>query len=137
MSRCVSTVDYASLVDLLRARALCQSDQMAATFLVDGERGEIALTYAGLDEPRAPSPLVCKSLSCRASARCCSIRRASTISPRSSAVCTLVSSPCRPIRPTWARLDRTLPRLRAIMRGCSAGGRADDLTLCRHGGHAF
>ncbi len=39
----------ATLVDLLRQRALYQPDQLAYTFLLDGESEEISLTYRELD----------------------------------------------------------------------------------------
>jgi amino acid adenylation domain-containing protein len=40
----------ATLVELLRRRALSQPDRVAYTFLVDGESSEASLTYAELDE---------------------------------------------------------------------------------------
>lgn len=40
---------FETLVDLLRLRALEQPDQSAYTFLTDGEREEVHLTYAELD----------------------------------------------------------------------------------------
>lgn len=43
------TVEFATLVELLRWRALHQPDQPAYTFLVDGETEEAHLTYGELD----------------------------------------------------------------------------------------
>jgi acyl transferase domain-containing protein/acyl-CoA synthetase (AMP-forming)/AMP-acid ligase II/NADPH:quinone reductase-like Zn-dependent oxidoreductase/NAD(P)-dependent dehydrogenase (short-subunit alcohol dehydrogenase family)/acyl carrier protein len=40
----------ATLVELLSWRALCQPHRVAYTFLVDGEREEVSLTYRELDE---------------------------------------------------------------------------------------
>ncbi|MBI1924463.1 hypothetical protein HYR99_09445 [Candidatus Poribacteria bacterium] len=45
-----STFNPATLVDLLRFRALHQPDQRAYTFLVDGETEEVHLTYRELDQ---------------------------------------------------------------------------------------
>jgi len=42
--------DCATLVDLLRARALNQPGKRAYTFLADGETEEVSLTYAELDQ---------------------------------------------------------------------------------------
>jgi acyl-CoA synthetase (AMP-forming)/AMP-acid ligase II len=115
MSRCVSTVGYASLVDLLRARALCQSDRMAGTFLVDGERGEISLTYAGLDERARAIAARLQELELQG-------QRALLLYPPGldyiaaffgCLYAGVIAVPAYP--PDLARLDRTLPRLRAIM----------------------
>ncbi|MBW4636526.1 MAG: AMP-binding protein [Iphinoe sp. HA4291-MV1] len=46
----VSTLGEATLVDLLRKRALQQPRQVAYTFLVDGETEEVSLTYQELDQ---------------------------------------------------------------------------------------
>src|SRR5438128_10205543 len=43
------TVDFATLVELLRWRALRQPDRRAYTFLLDGETTEAHLTYTDLD----------------------------------------------------------------------------------------
>ena len=44
------TTDCNTLVDILRVRASHQADQRAYTFLLDGEREEVHLTYAELDQ---------------------------------------------------------------------------------------
>lgn len=46
----VSTLREATLVDLLRKRALQQQSQVAYTFLVDGKTEEVSLTYQVLDQ---------------------------------------------------------------------------------------
>ncbi|MBW4635047.1 MAG: amino acid adenylation domain-containing protein [Iphinoe sp. HA4291-MV1] len=46
----VSTLGEATLVDLLRKRALQQQSQVAYTFLVDGETQEVSLSYKELDQ---------------------------------------------------------------------------------------
>ncbi|WP_414582888.1 hypothetical protein [Scytonema sp. PCC 10023] len=46
----VATFSEATLVDLLRKRALQQPRQVAYTFLVDGEAQEVSLTYQALDQ---------------------------------------------------------------------------------------
>lgn len=46
---CEPTVEFSTLVELLRWRALHQPEQPAYTFLVDGETQEIHLTYGELD----------------------------------------------------------------------------------------
>src|SRR5262245_4858117 len=43
------TTETSTLVDLLRWRALHQSDRRAYTFLMDGETDEVPLTYGELD----------------------------------------------------------------------------------------
>jgi len=45
----MSNHNFSSLVDLLCNRALHQPDQIAFTFLKDGETEEISLTYGELD----------------------------------------------------------------------------------------
>ncbi len=42
--------DFSSLVEILRWRAVHQSDQEACTFLLDGETEEVCLTYRELDQ---------------------------------------------------------------------------------------
>jgi acyl-CoA synthetase (AMP-forming)/AMP-acid ligase II/acyl carrier protein len=44
------SLSEATLVDLLRKRALQQQSQIAYTFLVDGETQEVSLTYQALDQ---------------------------------------------------------------------------------------
>src|SRR5260370_42384270 len=44
-----SSTSTATLVDLLRYRAVVQPDQTAYTFLLDGELAEVGLSYAELD----------------------------------------------------------------------------------------
>lgn len=117
MSRDISepTVDYASLVDLLRTRAVCQPDRIACTFLVDGEHEEISLTYGSLDE-RA------RAIAARLQQLELAGQRALLLYPPGldyiaaffgCVYAGVVAVPAYP--PDLARLDRTLPRLRAIM----------------------
>ena len=44
-----SSFDSASLLELSRRRAESQPEELAYTFLADGETEEARLTYAGLD----------------------------------------------------------------------------------------
>jgi hypothetical protein len=75
-------VEFSTLVDLLRWRAMHQPDQPAYTFLSDGDAAAVRLSYAELDR---------QSFSTRQRqepGRCCSTRRDWILSPRSSAVYT-------------------------------------------------
>lgn len=46
----IKNVHYSTLVDIIRSRALEQPGKQAFTFLVDGEKEEVSLTYKELDE---------------------------------------------------------------------------------------
>jgi acyl-CoA synthetase (AMP-forming)/AMP-acid ligase II len=103
-----------TLVEILRWRALHQPDRLAYTFLLDGETEEVHLTYAELDR-RA-----------RAIAACLKIREASqgrallVYPPGLEFIAAffgclyagVVAIPMNP--PHSPRLDRSLPKLRAI-----------------------
>ena len=50
VARSLNRFTPTTLVELLRWRASLQPEEVAYIYLVDGERQEISLTYAGLDE---------------------------------------------------------------------------------------
>ncbi|MEI2580372.1 AMP-binding protein [Scytonema sp. PRP1] len=58
----VPTFSEATLVDLLRKRALQQPRQVAYTFLVDGEAQEVSLTYQALDQKARSLAAVLQSM---------------------------------------------------------------------------
>ncbi|BBD70078.1 amino acid adenylation domain-containing protein [Nostoc commune NIES-4072] len=53
---------FTTLVDLLRDKALNQSSQLAFTFLVDGEKEEVSLTYQELDQKAKAIAVVLQSM---------------------------------------------------------------------------
>ena len=64
-----------TLWSLLRHRARCQPDDIAFTYLVDGENEQVHLTYRELDrQARAIGAWLESHGSGRASGRCCCIR---------------------------------------------------------------
>jgi acyl-CoA synthetase (AMP-forming)/AMP-acid ligase II len=117
MNSCIAepTIEHASLVALLRMRASCQAYQRACTFLVDGEREEIHLTYGELD---ARARAIAAWLQQRGLAG----QRALLLYPPGldyiaaffgCLYAGVIAVPAYP--PDLARIDRTLPRLRAIV----------------------
>src|SRR3954471_2135476 len=106
--------ESATLVDLLRWRALHQFDRRAYTFLVDGETDEIGLTYGELDRQARAIAAMLQRVAAPGD-------RALLLYPPGPEYIAaffgclyagVVAVPAYPPNP--ARLDRTLPRLRAI-----------------------
>jgi acyl-CoA synthetase (AMP-forming)/AMP-acid ligase II len=117
MSSCIvePTVEHASLVALLRMRAACQANQRACAFLVDGEREEIHLTYGELDA-RARAIAAWLQQRGLAGQRALLLYRPGLDYIAAFFGCLyagVVAVPAYP--PDLARMDRTLPRLRAIV----------------------
>jgi acyl-CoA synthetase (AMP-forming)/AMP-acid ligase II len=109
------TVDQASLVALLRGRATSQTEQRACTFLADGECEELHLTYGELD---AHARTIAAWLQQHGLAG----QRALLLYPPGldyiaaffgCLYAGVIAVPAYP--PDLARMDRTLPRLRAIV----------------------
>jgi len=109
-----------TLLHTLRERAAERGDALAFTFLVDGERREQQLTYAELDR-RARAIAVQLSQTCQPGARALLL-----YAPDLEYICGflgciyagVVAVPAYPPHP--ARLERSLPRLRAIAADASA-----------------
>jgi amino acid adenylation domain-containing protein len=104
----------ATLLDLLRQQALHQPNQPGYTFLLDGERAEAQLTYGELDRQA-------RVIAAQLQARVAPGARALLLYPPGLAYVAalfgcvyagVVAVPAYP--PDSARLDRTLPRLRAL-----------------------
>ncbi|HSE19187.1 MAG TPA: amino acid adenylation domain-containing protein, partial [Pyrinomonadaceae bacterium] len=109
-----------TLIELLDQRALRQPDQLAYTFLLDGETSELHLTYGELQR--------------RARAIAATLQRSGTESARALLLYTpgldfiegffgclyagIVAVPAYP--PDAARLNRTLPRLQAVIADAQA-----------------
>lgn len=115
-----STVEFSTLVELLRWRALHQSAQRAYTFLVDGEAEEVSLTYGELDHQARVIGAQLQRLGAAG-------ERALLLYPPGLEYIAaflgclyagVVAVPAYPPHP--ARLDRTLPRLQAIVRDAGA-----------------
>src|SRR5437868_738491 len=109
------TVDFATLVELLRWRALRQPDRRAYTFLLDGETTEAHLTYTDLDRQA-------RAIGAQLQRRGAAGERALLLYPPGldyiaaffgCLYAGVVAVPAYPPNP--ARLDRTLGRLRAIV----------------------
>ncbi len=116
-----SSTSTATLVDLLRYRAVVQPDQTAYTFLLDGELAEVGLSYAELDSrARAiAAALNAAGVTCG--------QRALLLYPPGLEFTAgffgclyagVVAIPAYP--PDPARLNRTLPRLQAIIADAKA-----------------
>lgn len=109
------TIESTTLVDLLRWRALRQPDQRAYTFLVDGETEEVHLTYQELDRQARAIGAQLQDLGAVG-------ERALLLYPPGLEYIAgffgclytgAIAVPAYPPDPT--RLNRTLPRLRAIV----------------------
>src|SRR5690349_17515686 len=107
-------IESFTLVDLLRWRALHQSDRRAYTFLIDGETDEVALTYWELDRQARAIGAMLQRVAAPG-------ERALLLYPPGPEYIAaffgclyagVIAVPAYPPNP--ARLDRTLPRLRAI-----------------------
>jgi len=115
-----STVEYSTLVELLRWRAQHQPDRQAYTFLVDGEMEEVHLTYQELDWQA-------RAIGARLQSPEAVGERALLLYPPGLEYiagffgCLYAGSvavPAYPPDPT--RLNRTLPRLQAIVADAQA-----------------
>ena len=110
----------ATLVDLVRWRALQQPDQLAYTFLVDGETEEACLTYGELDERACAIGAQMQSLGAFGE------RVLLLYPPGLDYIAAFfgclyagaIAVPAYPPDPT--RLNRTLPRLQAIVADAQA-----------------
>ncbi len=120
MSHSESNFKPSTLVHLLRWRALHQSDQRAYTFLADGETEEDHLTYSELDRQAQAIGAMLQSLEATG-------ERALLLYPPSldyiagffgCLYAGVITVPAYP--PDPARLDRTLPRLQAIVADAQA-----------------
>lgn len=109
------SLEPSTLVEILRWRALHQSDRMACTFLEDGETEEVHLTYAELDrEARAIGARLQSLGACRERALLLYLPGLEFITGFFGCLYAgVVAVPLYPPHPT--RLDRTIPRLRAIV----------------------
>ena len=125
--------NLATVVDLLRWRALHQPEQLAYTFLVDGETAEISLTYGELDrQAQAIGALRQRSGAGR--------ERALLLYPPGLEFIaaffgclygSVVPVPVYP--PSPAQLHRTLPEISSHHQRCSTAGGTDDITYPIHG----
>ncbi len=118
MSKC--SVQCSTLVDLLRWRSLYQPDQCAYTFLLDGETDRVSLTYEELDRQARAIGALLQSLGAEG-------KRALLLYPPGLEYIAgffgclyggSVAVPAYP--PDPARLNRTLPRLQAIVADAQA-----------------
>src|SRR5438094_3797680 len=108
-------VPSSTLVDLLRWRAFHQPDQRAYTFLLDGETEQDDLTYGALDRQARIIGTMLQSVGAVGE------RVLLLYPPGLDYIAAFfgclyagaVAVPCYP--PDPARLERTLPRLRAIV----------------------
>jgi acyl-CoA synthetase (AMP-forming)/AMP-acid ligase II len=109
------TVEFSTLVELLRWRALHQSTRRAYTFLVDGETEEVHVTYGELDRQA-------RAIGAQLQRLGASGERALLLYPPGLEYIAaflgclyggVVAVPAYPPHP--ARLDRTWPRLQAIV----------------------
>ncbi len=109
------TLNCSTLVDLLHWRALYQANQPAFTFLLDGDTQQLCLTYGELDR-RA------RAIAAQLQSRQAAGQRALLLYPPSldyivgflaCLYAGVVAVPVYP--PDPARLNRTLPRLQAIV----------------------
>jgi malonyl CoA-acyl carrier protein transacylase len=112
--------DYSNLIELLQCRALHQPQQIAYTFLQDGEREAGSLTYQELDRRARAIAAHLQSLGTLG-------ERALLVYPQGlefiAAFCGclyagVIAIPAPP--PDPARLKRTLPRLQAIAKDAQA-----------------
>ncbi|MEK7785960.1 MAG: AMP-binding protein, partial [Chloroflexota bacterium] len=115
-----SAIEPATLVELLRRRALRQPDRRVYTFLVDGEAEEVHLTYEELDRRARRIAAVLQSHKATG-------ERALLLYPPGldyiagffgCLYAGVVAVPAYP--PDPARLDRTLPRLQAMIADAQA-----------------
>src|SRR5438105_2751305 len=109
-----------TLVDLLRRRALCQPDQLAYTFLLDGETSELHLTYRELEQHARAIAAALQLAGARGG-------RALLLYPPGldfiegffgCLYAGVVAVPAYP--PDPAKLQRTLPRLQAVIADAQA-----------------
>src|ERR671922_429491 len=109
-----------TLVELLRWRALYQSERLAYTFLTDEEQKEVHLTYEELDRRARAIATLLQSRSTMGA-------RALLLHPPGldyivalfgCLYAKVVAVPAYPPHP--ARIDRTLPRLQAIAKDAGA-----------------
>lgn len=104
-----------SLVDVFRARADAQSEQVAFTFLVDGERQTKQLTYGQLDQ-RARALAVRLRHTCEPGSRALLMYDAGLDYLVALAGCLYAGVVAVPVfPPDPLRVARTLPRLRSVM----------------------
>src|SRR5437764_13346518 len=105
---------HSTLVELLRWRVLDQFDRPAYTFLEDGETEEVHLTYADLDRKARAIGARLQSLGA------CGERALLLYPPGLEFIagffgCLYAGAVAVPLYPPYpTRLDRTMPRLRAI-----------------------
>lgn len=111
-----SSFEPSTLVDILRWRALHQPDRLAYTFLLNGEAEEVHLTYAGLDQRARAIAAHLKSLEAYRG-------RALLVYPPGLEFncgffgCLYAGAVAIPMYPPHpSRLDKFLPKLRAIAR---------------------
>ncbi|MGH2415473.1 MAG: AMP-binding protein, partial [Microcystaceae cyanobacterium] len=113
-------VEPSTLVELLRTRALYQSDSHAYTFLIDGRKESQLLTYAELDRQARAIAALLQQYQAKG-------ERALLLYPQGlevvAAFCGclyagVIAIPVPP--PESGRLKRTLPRLRAIVKDAHA-----------------
>src|SRR5438270_3583998 len=104
-----------TLVDLLRRRALRQPDQLAYTFLLDGETSELHLTYRELEQ-RARAVAAALRLAGAKGGRALLLYPPGLDFVEGFFGCLyagVVAVPAYP--PDPAKLNRTLPRLQAVI----------------------
>src|SRR5262245_55727046 len=115
-----ATGRHATLVELLELRALQQPDQLAYTFLVDGETDELHLHYGELDRRARAIAVALRSTVTKG-------ERALLLYPSGldfiegffgCLYAGVVAVPVYP--PDPAKLNRTLPRLQAIIADAQA-----------------
>jgi 8-amino-7-oxononanoate synthase len=113
-------VHHRTFVELLRRRALDQPDRLAYTFLVDGDSEEIQITYGELDRQARAIAATLQELNTERQ------RTLLLYPPGLDYIAAffgclyagVIAVPVYP--PDPARLDRTLPRLRAIAKDAEA-----------------
>ncbi|CAG0936139.1 nonribosomal peptide synthetase DhbF [Thermoflexales bacterium] len=107
-------IEFATLVEILRWRALHQPEQRAYTFLIDGETEEVHLTYRELDQ-------LARRIGAQLQTRVAPGERALLLYPPGLEYIAaffgclyagVIAVPAYPPHPS--RLERTFPRLRAI-----------------------
>ncbi|NET00655.1 MAG: fatty acyl-AMP ligase [Sphaerospermopsis sp. SIO1G1] len=112
--------NFSTLVELLRWRAVNQTDKLAYTFLVDGKKEGATLTYSELDHVARAIGVLLQKHNAKG-------QRALLLYPQGLEVLTaflgclyagVIAIPVPP--PDAGRLKRALPRLRAIVKDANA-----------------